>query len=91
MQTLPKNSNMYHFLVLILNFITPQAQLTDFRRVSFGYSPNFSYPYTSQVKVVATTNFNKNVIIYNCTGSAITDLIVLTNAHYTNTNSNSIY
>lgn len=74
--------NMYILTVFLLIFITPPPiQLMNYRRVQFGYTPNFTYPYTSQVKVQSITNFENKLIVYNCTGTAITDLVVLTVAH----------
>lgn len=75
---------MNFYILLSLIVYIPNSRAKSFRRVSYGYGPNFTFPYTSQVKIMATTHLIHKTIVYNCTGSAITDIVVVTVGHCLN-------
>lgn len=66
---------------ILNNFVQSSSNPNDFvqRRVAHGTRPpSFTYPYTSQVRLAL---IHRDSNRYTCTGTIITDMVVLTAAH----------
>lgn len=64
--------------IALIFFITQQTQQSSHRRISYGIRFPYEPPYSSQVILEIT---GKQLIVPNCTGTVLTDRIVLTAAH----------